>query len=207
MIEGLEELGITLDLDQFKGFFSYLDLDGDGYINFSEFCKMNLDKTKALGEVARIKSMVPPLVRYSQKDMSVERSGSRDPATPMPKNQDIGGFVNQVIKPPKGKMPFVILKKQPKRPRSKLQLKQSPETRLRLPRKRKLRIVESEAASKRPIKSSQSQTSVSDLTHGQKRFYDIHDMGSILNNRYMWMTPLKERNYRPGKKVFPSRNK
>ena len=46
MIEGLEDMGINLDLEQFKNFFSYLDVDGDGFISFHEFCKINLDKPK-----------------------------------------------------------------------------------------------------------------------------------------------------------------
>lgn len=58
MIEGLEDMGINLDLDQFKNFFSYLDVDGDGYISFHEFCKINLDKPKCELPVQRIKKLV-----------------------------------------------------------------------------------------------------------------------------------------------------
>lgn len=42
-MEGLEDLGILLDLEQFKSFFNFIDVDGDGYISFHEFCKINLE--------------------------------------------------------------------------------------------------------------------------------------------------------------------
>lgn len=61
-------MGITLDLNQFKNFFSFIDVDGDGFISFHEFCKINLDKSKCELPVQRIKRLVRPLVNYSQHD-------------------------------------------------------------------------------------------------------------------------------------------
>ena len=37
VVEGLEAMGILLELDNMKKLFSYLDVDKDGEINFSEF--------------------------------------------------------------------------------------------------------------------------------------------------------------------------
>ena len=44
IVEGLENMGVTLDFDQFKIFYDFLDTDGDGSIDFHEFCKINLEK-------------------------------------------------------------------------------------------------------------------------------------------------------------------
>jgi Ca2+-binding EF-hand superfamily protein len=37
LVEGLETMGILLELDHMKKLFNYLDANNDGQINFSEF--------------------------------------------------------------------------------------------------------------------------------------------------------------------------
>jgi len=43
LVEGLEMMGILLELDHMKKLFNYLDVNNDGQINFSEFWGLNYD--------------------------------------------------------------------------------------------------------------------------------------------------------------------
>ena len=71
MIEGISDLGMTLDLKQFKKFFSYIDEDGDGFVNFEEFCEINLESVSFQPDSNKWKWLARPLVQYSQKDPEI----------------------------------------------------------------------------------------------------------------------------------------
>lgn len=43
LVEGLESMGILLELENMKKLFNYLDINKDGEINFAEFCRLDYD--------------------------------------------------------------------------------------------------------------------------------------------------------------------
>ena len=47
-IEGMENIGVKLKLNDYRIIFEYIDFDNLGYIDFQKFCLLNADKRSEL---------------------------------------------------------------------------------------------------------------------------------------------------------------
>lgn len=66
LVEGLESMGILLELDHMRKLFSYLDVNKDGKINFSEFWKLNYDDHLINKDRIAVPLSTKPLIQYDK---------------------------------------------------------------------------------------------------------------------------------------------
>ncbi|CAI2361416.1 unnamed protein product [Moneuplotes crassus] len=64
LVEGLETMGILLELESMKKLFNYLDVNKDGEINFNEFCRLHYDSHLMNKDPPDLKYKVKPLVAF-----------------------------------------------------------------------------------------------------------------------------------------------
>ncbi len=75
-VDGFEKLGVRFSLLDFQKVFNAIDFDGNGTIDFSEFCMLNVDKSKDIPNQIRE-------IRLSQKN-SLQTSSQNFKKPPLP---------------------------------------------------------------------------------------------------------------------------
>lgn len=66
LVEGLESMGILLELEHMRKLFSYLDINKDGRINFSEFWKLNYDDHLINKDKISAPVCTKPIIQYDR---------------------------------------------------------------------------------------------------------------------------------------------
>lgn len=108
-MNGLENIGIRLELEDFKSIYDIVDHDQKGEIDFNKFCLLNADRARDIKDViSDIKnhdgsppetaSKKPPLHSLRTNGTTV-RSNSKNYQTSLniiPKNKDLGKFNDDV---------------------------------------------------------------------------------------------------------------